>query len=226
MEAEQKIEAEQKMETEQKQKKKNRSFDIFLAILIVGVIIGGYFYSQSLVKPVVNVNGTELTVNMTVQELIDAGFAVDDSMFDKGDMDLDMQPDIPGESYTSTFYYLYAPDQYGGYEYVNVVFQVFNKDVNSTEFKNSQIYSYQYDPSFTFSKATVLINDIDFTNVTKEDAIAAFEELGVKFDAADKEEFMSGERNIIFGKSGDYSYVIETDYTDGTVTNIEVKRNV
>lgn len=219
-------EQEQKQEQEQikkKRKKTNLIFDIFLVVLLVG---GYFFIKGTVVKPVVNVNGTNLTVNMTVQELEDAGFAFDDSIAGRGDMDLDMQPDIPGESYSSKFYYLYVPDQYGYYRYANVVFQVFNSSVNSVDFRESQIYSYQYDPSFQLSNVPVLINDIDFANVNKEDAILAMEELGVKFDKDEKEEFMNGERNIIFGESGDFSYIIETDYDGQVVTNIEVKRDL
>lgn len=214
------------MKKDEKQKKSDRSFDVFLVILIIGVAIGGYFYIKGLVKPIVNVNGKELRINMTVQELVDAGFAVDDSIAGRGDMNLDMQPDIPGESYSSKFYYLYVPDQYGRYEYANVVFQVFNKNVNSVDFKNSQIYSYQHDPSYKLSDVSVLINDIDFVDMNKEDAILAMEELGIKFDEDDKEEFMNGDIKIIFGKSGDFSYIIETDYDGEVITNIEVKRKV
>lgn len=76
------------------------------------------------------------------------------------------------------------------------------------------------------SKATVLINGIDFAGLSKGEAIVALEELGVKFEAEDKEEFMNGESHIIFGKSGDYSYIIETDIHEDVVTNIEAKRNV
>lgn len=210
-----------------KQKKSNKLFDVFLVVLIAAVIIGVYVYSQYiLVKPSVKINETELKVNMTVQELIDLGFAIDDSIAGRGDMDIDAEPDIPGESYTSTFYYLYAKDQNGYYEYTNIVFHVFNKDVNSVEFKNSQIYGYRYDPHYDNGEFSVLINDIAFAGKSKEEALAAFEELGIKFDSADKEEFMNGERNIIFGKSGDFSYIIETDYNEDIVTNIEVKRKV
>ncbi len=212
------------MENEKKQKSKssNLLFIVFILILIVGA----FFYFKGIVKPKVNVNGTTLTINMTVQELVDAGFAIDDSLRGSGDMDINMQPDMPGESYTSTFYYLYAPNEHGRYDYANVIFSVFNKGVNSVEFKDCQIYSYRYDPSFQLSDVPVLINDIDFANVTKEEAIAAIEELGVKFDKDDKEEFMNDERHIIFGHTGDYSFIIETDYTTGEVTNIEVKRDL
>ncbi len=215
------------MENETKQKKSNKFFDAFLVIFIAGAILGGYFYTQHvLVKPSVKINGTELKVNMTVQELVDAGFAIDDSIAGNGDMDLDAQPDIPGESYTSAFYYVYAKDQNGYYAYTNIVFHVFNKDVNSVEFKNSQIYAYRYDPHYDTGKFSVLINGIEFAGKSKEEALLAFEELGVKFDSADKEEFLSGASHIIFGKSGDFSYIIETDYNEDIVTNIEVKRNV
>lgn len=210
------------MEKKQKQKKSNLLFDVFLVILIVGA----FFYIKGVVKPTVSINGTKLTVNMTVQELIDAGFAVDDSLAGRGDMNIEKQPKIPGESYSSAFYYLYVPNQHGYYEYANVVFQVFNKSVNSVEFKDSQVYAYRYDPGFKLSDASVLINDIDFAGVSKEDAILAMEELGVKFDKGEKEEFMNGDRHIIFGKSGDFSYIIETDYDGRSVTNIEVKRKV
>ena len=212
------------MENEKKQKSKssNLLFIVFILILIVGA----FFYLKGIVKPKVNVNGTTLTINMTVQELVDAGFAIDDSLRGSGDMDINMQPDMPGESYTSTFYYLYAPNEHGYYDYANVIFSVFNKGVNSVEFKDCQIYSYRYDPNFQLSDVPVLINDIDFAGVSKEEAIAAIEELGIKFDKDDKEEFMNDERHIIFGHSGDFSYIIETDYTTGDVTNIEVKRDL
>ena len=221
------MENETKEMKQEKQKKSNKLFDVFLFILIAGVIAGVYLYSQFiLVKPSVKIDGTELKVNMTVQELVDAGFAIDDSIAGNGDMDLDAQPDIPGESYTSTFYYVYAKDANGYYKYTNIVFHVFNKDVNSVEFKNSQIYGYRYDPHYDNGEFSVLINDISFAGKSKEEAIAAFEELGVKYDSADKDEFLNGDRNIIFGKSGDFSYVIETDYNEDIVTNIEVKRKV
>ncbi len=212
---------------ETKQKKSNKLFDVFLVIMIIAIIGGVYFYSQFiLVKPSVKINGTELKVNMTVQELLDAGFAIDDSIAGKGDLDIESEPDIPGESYTSTFYYVYAKDSNGYYEYTNIVFHVFNKDVNSVEFKNSQIYAYRYDPHYDTGKFSVLINDIEFAGKSKEEAVQAFEELGVKFDSADKEEFLNNESHIIFGKSGDFSYIIETDYNEDIVTNIEVKRKV
>ncbi|MBQ8527814.1 MAG: hypothetical protein IJ429_05000 [Lachnospiraceae bacterium] len=226
MEQEKELTQEKDLEQEKKQKKSNKLFDLFLLLLFIGVGVGAFFYIKGLVKPVVSINGTELKVNMTVQELVDAGFTVDDSISGKGDMDLDAQPQIPGESYTSTFYYVYAKDQNGYSDYANVVFHVFNADVNSVDFKDSQIYAFRYDPSFQFSKASVLVNGIDFVGLSKEEAIAAFEELGVKFEAAKKDEFLKDESHIIFGKSGDYSYVIETDIHDGSVVNIEVKRKV
>ena len=220
------MEQEKEIKQEIKQKKSNKLFELFLMLLFIGLAVGYFFYVKGMVKPIVSINGTELTVNMTVQELLDAGFTVGDSIVGSGDLDLDAQPQIPGESYTSAFYYVYTKDQNGYDEYANIVFHVFNKDVNSVDFKDSQIYAYRYDPSFELSKATVLINGIDFAGLSKGEAIVALEELGVKFEAEDKEEFMNGENHIIFGKSGDYSYIIETDIHEDVVTNIEAKRNV
>ena len=41
-----------------------------------------------------------------------------------------------------------------------------------------------------------------------------------------KEEFLSGEKNILIGKSGETSFYIETDYDGKTVTNVEARLNV
>ena len=52
---------------------------------------------------------------------------------------------------------------------------------------------------------------MNFVGMSKEDAVAAMEEMGIKFDANDKDEFLSGEINIVIGKSGETSFYIETD---------------
>lgn len=59
--------------------------------------------------------------------------------------------------------------------------------------------------------------------MSKEEAIAAFEGLGVKYDKAEKDEFIKGDRHFISGQSGSYSFIIETDLDGGVITNIEIK---
>lgn len=213
----------QEQETNQEQKKGDKSFRFGMPLLILAIIVGAFLYTRTLVDPDISVDGKKIDIHMTVQELLDAGFAIDDSIVGNGDLDVTKEPDIPGESYTSEFYYLYTKDQNGYYEYANIVFHVFNKDVNSVEFKNSKVYAYRFDPSCQLSKASVLINDINFVGMSKEEAIAAFEDLGVKFDKNKKQEFINGDRAFLSGKSGSYSFIIETDVDKVTVTNIEIK---
>ena len=219
-------EAVQEQAQEPKKKKKNLGFDIFLVLLILGIVGGTFLYSRGLVKSEATVNGVEVSANMTVQEVLDAGFAIDTSMSGRGDTDVKGYADIPGESYTSTFYYLFAKDAYGYYEYANIIIQLYNPDVNSADFKDCKIYSLQYDPSYNFSSAEIIFVGVDFKGMNKEEAVAAMEEIGIKFDADDKAEFMNGEIGVLIGKSGETSFYIETDYDGKTVNKVEARLNV
>ena len=207
-------------------KKKNVGFDIFLVLLIVGIVAGAFIYTRGLVKAEATVNGVEISANMTVQEVLDAGFAIDVKMSGSGDTSLNGYADIPGESYSSTFYYLFAEDDYGYYEYANVIIQLYNPEVNSADFKDCKIYSIQSDPSYRFSDTEVLFNGVNFVGMSKEEAVVAMEEMGIKFDADDKAEFLDGEINIVIGKSGETSFYIETDYDGKTVNNIVARKKV
>lgn len=210
---------EQEKELKQKQKKSNKLSNFLFVLLLIGLAVGYFFYMKGMVKPVVSINGTEVTVDMTVQELVDKGFSVGD--IESGNMNLSAQPQIPGESYTSTFYYVYKNG-----ESTNVIFHVYNAGVNSVNLPDSKIYEFRYYPHDKSGKASVLINGIDFSGLGKAESIAALEELGIKFKTSDKDEFMNGDKNIIFGDSGNYSYTLETDTQGDAVTCIEVKRHV
>ena len=71
-----------------------------------------------------------------------------------------------------------------------------------------------------------MVNGIDFCGMDKEAAVAAFEELGVKFDKDDKEEFLSGEIGILIGKSGDFFFTLEDDYEKKVIEKVEVELKV
>ncbi len=208
------------MENAEKQKQ-NKLFNIvFSVVVVVAVAIAGIKMINQ-VKPEVSINGQTLKVGMTVQELTDAGFTVGVSMSGSGGLDLDSQPKVPGEKYSSTPYYIFKDG-----EYTNVDFSVYNKDVNSCDFKDSRIYAYSFSSRFNFANTEVLVNGIKVGGMEKEEALAAFEKLGVKFDSDDKEELLSGERGFIIGKSGEYSFELETDDAKKVIESIRIKRRV
>lgn len=202
-------------------KKQNKLFNIVfgIAVVVVAVIAAVYLLNQ--VKPEVTIDGQTLRVGMTVQELTDAGFSVGISITGSGGLDLDSQPQVPGEKYSSTSYYIFKDG-----EYTNVDFSVYNKSVNSCDFKDSRIYAFSFSSRFNFSDTEVSVNGIDVGGMEKEEALLAFEKLGVKFDSDDKEEFLSGEYGFIIGKSGDYSFELETDDDNEVIESIRVKQRV
>ncbi len=202
-------------------KKTNKLFSIIFSVVVVAVVVIVVINRINQVKPEVSLDGQTLSVGMTVQELTDAGFSVGISMTGSGGLDLDVQPQVPGEKYSSTSYYIFKDG-----EYTNVSFSVYNKSVNSCDFKDSRIYSFSLSSYFRFSDTEVLVNGINVGGMEKEEALLAFEELGVKFDADDKEEFLNGEYGFIIGKSGDYSYELETDDANEVIESIRAKQRV
>lgn len=208
------------MENAQKQKQ-NKLFNIVFSVVVVAVVVIAAINMINQVKPEISIGGQTLRTGMTVQELTDAGFTVGISMTGSGGLNLDVQPQVPGEKYSSTPYYIFKDG-----EYTNVDFSVYNKDVNSCDFKDSRIYSFSFSSRFNFSNTEVLVNGIKVGGMEKEEALAAFEKLGVKFDSDDKEELLSGERGFIIGKSGEYSFELETDDAKEVIESIRVKRRV
>ena len=205
----------------EEKKKQDKSFNIVFGIFMVAVVILGALYIKSVVKPEVTINGKTLKPGMTVQELVGQGFTLSTSSAGEGSVNIATEKQIPGEKYSTTPYYMFVNG-----EDTNVNFRVYNKDVNSCAFKDSKIYSFTYHAGVKFNKAKVLVNGIDFCGMDKEAAVAAFEELGVKFDKDDKEEFLSGEIGILIGKSGDFSFTLEDDYEKKVIEFVEVKLKV
>ena len=203
------------------QKKKNKSFNLIFGVIVVVVAIIAVINLKKQVKPEVSIDGQTLKVGMTVQDLVDAGFSVGISMSGSGGLNLDVQPQVPGEKYSSTPYYIFKDG-----EYTNVDFSVYNGNVNSCDFKDSKIYSFSFSSRFNFSNTEVLVNGIDIVGMEKEEAIAALEKLGVKFDKDDKEEFLSGEYGFIIGKAGDFSFELETDDANEVIESVRAKRRV
>lgn len=203
------------------QKKQKQLFSIFSSVLVVVVVIIAAIYLKKQVKPEVSIDGQTLKVGMTVQDLVDAGFSVGISITGSGGLNLDVQPQVPGEKYSSTSYYIFKDG-----EYTDVDFSVYNGSVNSCDFKDSKIYSFSFNSRFKFSDTEVLVNGIDVGGMEKEEALRAFEKLGVKFDKEDKERFLSGEFGFIIGKSGDFSFELETDDANEVIESIRAKRRV
>ncbi|MBR3824836.1 MAG: PASTA domain-containing protein [Lachnospiraceae bacterium] len=203
------------------EKKEDKKFFIGLGILMVAVVIVAWLYSRSVVHPQVTINGKELHTGMTVGELVEEGLSISYSSSGKKALNIATEAKVPGEKYTTTPYYIMSKG-----EATDVCFRVYNSDVNACSFRESKIYSFNYHAGANSGKSKVLINGIDFRGMSKEEAVEAFEELGVKFDKDDKEEFLNGEKGIVIGKSGDFHFTLETDYEKKVIEFVEVKLRV
>ena len=203
------------------QKKQNKLFNIILGVVIVAVAAVAAINMLNQVRPEISIDGKTLSVGMTVQELTDAGFSVGISMSGSGGLDLDAQAKVPGEKYSSTPYYIFKDG-----EYTNASFSVYNKSVNACDFKDSRIYYFSFSSRYNFSDTEVLVNGIDVGGMEKEEALLAFEKLGVKFDSDDKDEFLNSDYGFIIGKSGDYSFELNADDDKKVIESIRVKMKV
>ena len=203
------------------QKKKGKLFKFVMPILVVILVVITTIYMKKQVRPVVSINGQKVWVGMTVQELVDEGFSVGLTAYDGGILNLDVQPQVPGETHNPNHYHVYKDE-----EFMMVDFSVCNTNVNSCDFKESKIYTFHFNPHLNFSGIELLVNGINVVGMEKKEALSAFEKLGVKFDKEEKEEFLSGKSGFIIGKSGDYSFELETYDANEVIESIRVRMRV
>lgn len=204
------------------QKKKWKLFKAFMPILMVGLVVIVTIYMKRQVRPEVSINGQKIWVGMTVQELVDEGFLVGLTAYEGDIVNLDAQPQVPGETHNPKHYHVYKDE-----EFMLVDFSVSNTDVNSCEFADSKIYTIHFNPGLDFSSdIELLVNGINVGGMEKEEALNAFERLGVKFDREEKEEYLSGKNGFVVGRSGEYSFEFETYDDHKGIDSIRVRMSV
>ena len=210
------------------QKKKDKISFLLTFLVIVAVGAGMFIYNRSIgnVAPKVVIDGVELTTSMTVQDLVDAGFEIRLSSNSYTSLSVEGHEKIPGESYTSTIYYLFKETNNGVYRCTNVNFSVYNPSVNAADFAQSRVYRYVYYTDMSEDKFEVTINGVDFEGMTSEEAVAAFEETGLAFEEEDKQEFLSGEFSRLTGKPRDFYYRLSQDYEGMMLESVEVEKHI
>ena len=75
-------------------------------------------------------------------------------------------------------------------------------------------------------KTILIVEPVENLAEEKEKALQEFENLGVKFDADDKQKFLNGDNGFIIGKSGNYSFELETDDAKKVIESVTVKNRV
>lgn len=207
-------------------KNKERLQKIVIGVIVVVAVIGYGVYMRmtGATAPKVVIDGKEFSTDDKVQDLLDAGFLISKD-YGKTACDTEKLADIEGKTYTSEWYYVGIKGEQDNYEYTGIKFSVYNTSVNSTSFNNSAIYEYIYEVDLEEKPCTVTVNGIDFSGMSKEEAVAAFEENKLSFDEDDKEEFLQSEDGVsLYGKPKNYFYILVQE--EGKLSEVDVKKNI
>lgn len=186
---------------------------ITTVIIIIGVIAAGVylFWDYFLgVKPDININGTKISIDNSVQDVYDAGFVLCSVT---GEIKEPSDITVAAKEIYSTDYYIGIPHE-GGVLYCDcsgVAITVANYGNSDKPLKDCTIYEITYHPGDQDDPATVLVNGEDLKDASIDEWVEFFEAVGYPFKKDDMDAFRRGDDPLLYGTRGKYKFEAGTE---------------
>ena len=166
-----------------------RKLRLLLAVIMASLFI---FSGCGKLDPEMSlsVQGKNLTLDITVQEILDMGFNIGSINNESGYMDPSDFPVIKAGYLASEGYYILDENKEGLCLYI----QVYNPGSSDASLSECKVYEYKYDVSDFYSDPNpafpdVLLNDISVNFTDPSDVVNSFAAQGFKFDEGDSSSF-------------------------------------
>lgn len=185
---------------------------MFSTLLIVALVVFGgiYLIWENFLgaQPDVKINGTQISMSATVQDLLDEGFVLCDF---KGNIEDDMHWTVLGKQIYNTNYYIGVPD--GGIfcDSSGVRITLVNFESDARTLKDCKIFEMAYYPRYQDDGVEVLIGGKDLKDASLDEWVDFFEEAKYPFDKADMDKFRTGDRTQLYDKKGKYKFRAHSD---------------
>lgn len=201
-----------------------RKIRALMAMLIVSLFLFGGCDKLD-PEMALSVDGKTLTLDMTVQEILDMGFNIGEYNHSNGYMDPDDFPTIQARYLASDSYYLLDENKEG----LCLKISVYNPDSQDASLAQCKVYEYEYDVSDFYSDPNpdfpdVLLNEISVNFTDTQDVVNSFAAQGFKFDGNDSSSFCEADVYgcSVLGADGLYGHTL-TLYRDFNYDNNTVR---
>lgn len=197
----------------------NREMLTTVLIVAFAVLSGIYLIWDNFLgaQPDVKINGTPVSMNATVQDLLDAGFVLCDF---KGYIKYDADETVMGRYIDSSYYYIGVPRSglHGYNSGVQITLVNFNSDTR--KLKDCNIFEMVYYPGYQEDGVEVLIGGENLKDASLDEWADFFKKALYPFKKADVDEFRRGDTTYLYEKKGKYKFRANSDYDyidDGTM---------
>lgn len=167
---------------------------VILAMLI-SLIFSGCMFSDPEIK--ISVDGKEFVLGCKVQDLLDSGFDIALTNYEKDILTEEEYPVIGSKKMDQTNYYLISE---GGLP-CDLLFRVYNNDPTDLPLNECRVFLFKYDAGtyadyvpLNIEYPEVLLNGISFKFTDCKETVDALSDAGFKFNKFDAEKFTANDK--------------------------------
>ena len=220
-----------KQDTSKKVPNPNPKRQKITTVIIVALIVfaGIYYIWDNFlgIQPDVKINGTQISMRNTVQDLFDAGFVLCNN---EGHVSNTSNSIVGAKQVYNIDYYIGIPRQSGGTycDCSGVQITVANFDGSKKDFNDCVIFQIAYYPGFQDHGVEVLIHGQDLSEASFDDWMDFFEDTGYPFKKNELEECRRGDTGLLSETKGRYKYRADVweRYGEYRIFSLSFTRNV
>lgn len=205
-------------------------FFILLVIIIGAAYFMGVFKKAN--APVATINGVNISIDDTIQTLLDNGLVL--SSIGGGTIDCS-EHTLGAMEYKYDGYEISINNPDGNNIDTNLVVTLYNPTNSKKTYNECKIAKFKYWADwYEEGDPAVTINDNNFKELSPEEALNAFEAMGVKVAEDDRTDFLNSGSGHFYKVQSGYKYTLETSSPydddgfpmDPVVSLVEIEKDV